>query len=332
MMEQRLQEIENEDFDETEMDEFGDFEEDAASQSVGNTHSEKSFKQGQKDRMNALEQRSVKKYRDTHVDERKKQAEEIHYQRYYQRKSASRENMDNRNGPNFKENAQIDSHQFQGEEIINKNGRLSMGEPQVADEGLEETINEDNGIRYTINSIGQQEFIDDDGNRYIYQDFTGPMNTQMRATQRDQLKHEKEMRDTENKSIYQSKIEEQHKVKLHEIANKANKRQYPYGTNYSQKNEDANLNYNSKNQIKHKKVTAEILNKLLKDKTAKEEYLTSQPDNTKRIFKNNEVNRLHRNMGDGELHKASTRALLIVSGIIEENKSPLKSKSTDPRE
>jgi hypothetical protein len=337
MMEQRMEEIENEDFDETEMDEFGDFEEDAASQSVGNTQSERSFKQGQKDRMNALEQRSVKKYRDTHVDERRKQAEELHYQRYNQKQNASGEKVSKRNGTNFKENAQIDSQQFQGEEVLDINGRQSLGEPLVADEGLEETINEDNGIRYTINSIGQQEFIDDDGNRYIYQDFTGPMNTQMRAAQRDQLKHEKEIRDGENKSIYQSKVEEQHKVKLREIANKGSKRQYPYGTNYSQKKEDVNLNHNSKNQIKHKKVTAEILNKLLKDKTAKEEYLVSQPDNTKRIAKNHEVDRLYKdrqykNIEDGDTHKASTKAFLRVSEIIAEKKAPLKSKSTDPRE
>lgn len=126
----------------------------------------------------------------------------------------------------------------------------------MADEGINESIIDDNGIRYTINSVGQQEFIDDDGNRYVYQEFTGPMNTQMRAEQRDILKQEKEIVEKQIKSKLQSKVEGQLKAKLLEIANKGNQRQFPYGTNYSEKKEDVK----SSNKITYKKVTKEVSN------------------------------------------------------------------------
>ena len=125
----------------------------------------------------------------------------------------------------------------------------SMEEPLVADEGINETMIDDNGIRYTINSVGQQEFIDEEGNRYVYQEFTGPMNTQLRAAQRDMMKKEKE-----EKVKVHSKADEKHKAKLLEIANKGNQRQFPYGTNYSQKKDDAQM----VNKIKYKKVTKEV--------------------------------------------------------------------------
>lgn len=126
----------------------------------------------------------------------------------------------------------------------------------MADEGINESIIDDNGIRYTINSVGQQEFIDDDGNRYVYQEFTGPMNTQMRAEQRDILKQEKEIVEKQIKSKLQSKVEGQLKAKLLEIANKGNQRQFPYGTNYSEKKEDVKPS----NKITYKKVTKEVSN------------------------------------------------------------------------
>lgn len=115
MMEQRFEEVESEgDFDETAMDEFGDFEfeDDEASRSARNTHSERSFRQEQKSRMTALEQRSVKKYADTHVEERKKQAEDLHYQRYSQKQAMPADKGMKAYNPSHKDNNQRDSAQF----------------------------------------------------------------------------------------------------------------------------------------------------------------------------------------------------------------------------
>lgn len=82
------------------------------------------------------------------------------------------------------------------------------------------------------------------------------MNTQMRAAQRDMLKQEKEIVEKQIKSKHQSRVEGQHKAKLLEIANKGNQRQFPYGTNYSEKKEDVKAN----NKITYKKITKEVRN------------------------------------------------------------------------
>ena len=71
------------DFQEDAIDEFEDYEQDEDSRSARRTESEKSFADAQKQRMTNIESRTVKKYRDTSVEERKKQAEVKHYQRLY---------------------------------------------------------------------------------------------------------------------------------------------------------------------------------------------------------------------------------------------------------
>jgi len=74
---------ESEDFQEDAIDEFEDYEQDEDSRSARRTESEKSFAAEQKQRMTGLNSRSIKKYRDSSVEERRKQAEVKHYQRIY---------------------------------------------------------------------------------------------------------------------------------------------------------------------------------------------------------------------------------------------------------
>jgi hypothetical protein len=126
MMEERFEDFESEDFDETGMDEFGDFdfEEDGASRSARNTQSERSFRQDQKSRMTALEQRSVKKYADTHVEERKKQAEDLHYQRYSQKQTMPVDKAAKVYIPSYKDNTHRDSAQLVSKILISTYFRL----------------------------------------------------------------------------------------------------------------------------------------------------------------------------------------------------------------
>lgn len=92
---------------------------------------------------------------------------------------------------------------------------------------------EQDGVRYTINTVnGNQEFIDEDGNRYIYHDITGGINTEMRAAQREQLRQEKLYHQAEQAMLKKQRQEERHRAKVEKIANKGNSRAFPYGTNY----------------------------------------------------------------------------------------------------
>lgn len=92
---------------------------------------------------------------------------------------------------------------------------------------------EQDGARYTINTVnGNQEYIDEDGNRYIYHDITGGINTEMRAAQREQTRQERLYHEAEKAMMKRQRKEERHRAKVEKIANKGNSRAFPYGTNY----------------------------------------------------------------------------------------------------
>lgn len=309
---------ESEDFDETEMDEFGDFEEDEVVISARNTESVRSFRDIQKDKMINVEQRSINKFRGTAVQNKENLEKKSYYTRLNKtatKKKTSKEGAITQNKGLMNDSPQRrvyqDTEEFD-QNIINRKfpedkGTNDPEEPPVADEGYEEEpIIEAQESGYIYNSVtGQQEYVDEDGNIFMINDFIGPMHTKIRAEERDQVKLEKEIQEQELEVEKQRKIEEKHKEITTVIAEKGRSRVFPYGLNYSKNPpaESANekLEIESDRKVKFKKIDSKTLNSILKDKRAKEDYLipTEQKKGPK-VSKNKEVERLYK---AGESHQ-----------------------------
>lgn len=128
-------------------------------------------------------------------------------------------------------------------------------------------------VKYTINTVnGQQEIVDENGNRYIYHDGTSAVNTELRAAQRDQIRQERQSHEEQQKAEKIRKEHQKHKAITDQIANKGNTRTYPYGLNYSEKKHDLDETEVFVPQNQYKKVTRKALNKFLNDNKVKDEY------------------------------------------------------------
>jgi hypothetical protein len=261
--EQHFEAPDSEDFDDQAIDEFGDFIEDEASQSAHRTNSERSFAAIQRERMTDIQTRTIKNKNDDSAGY--KPMRNQGNVKKYQRQEDTEEFVDG----NFKkaQNEGMDD--------------LEVPEENSAVEGEEgQQVFEIDDVRYTINTInGKQEIVDELGNRYIYHDGTGAVNTELRAAHRDQLKQERAEIERQEMESQKKLFEQRHKAKLDQIANKGKNRAFPYGLNYSEKKEEVEAGIRIA-QPQYKKVTREILNKLIENKSIKDEYV--RPTNTSR--------------------------------------------------
>lgn len=215
--EQHFEAPESEDFDDQAIDEFGDFIEDEASQSARQTNSEKSFAAIQKERMTDIQKRTIKRNNEN-------------------------EHKPMRNQGNLKKYQQEEDTEEFAEEKFGKNGIDGLEVPaenSVAEGENGQQVFEIDDVRYTINTVnGKQEIVDELGNRYIYHDGTGAVNTELRAAHRGQIKQEREEIERQEREAERKLMEQKHKAKLEQIANKGKNRAFPYGLNYSEKNEE----------------------------------------------------------------------------------------------
>lgn len=176
-------------------------------------------------------------------------------------------------------------------------------EPMVADEGYQEETPEGHPEgtepHYIFNSeTGEQEFIDAEGNRYVYAetDFDGPIHTKMRAEERDQVRYEREMQSQQEKFEKERAKQERHRVKVAAIAEKSRSRAFPYGLNYSENAGAAQQEVEDvENQIVYKKIDSESLKAIIQDKNKKDAYLIPSGPKKQRVARNQEVERLFKN-------------------------------------
>lgn len=239
-------------------------------------------------------------------------------------------------GSPFRQEKQ-DTEEFAQEDIqrdfVNRGAPNPTDANEVAEEGqyvdeFGRPVYEQDDVRYTIETTdGKQQFIDEHGNIYIYHNGTGPVNTELRAAQREQMRQERAYLESQIQQKQKQMEEERHRAKLEEIANKGKSRAFPYGTNYSQKKEDLNKNALQVNNPQYKKITSQDLNQAITDKSIKEKFLMplTKPT-TQRKASKPELDRLYKSND-----KHQCKAFLKVYEEKINQKSPKKERKGSPK-
>lgn len=307
--------------------------------------------------MSALENRSVKKHNDHHSH--KGQTNGDHYGAHLKPSDARRavsygkssspsqsagiksttqyQNATTKQGASPFRQEKQDTEEFAEQDIQRDYVHRDVHNPtdvnEVAEEGqyVDEygrPIYEEDDVRYAIEGAdGKQQFIDEHGNIYIYHNGTGPVNTELRAAQREQMRQEREYLESQIQQKHRQREEERHRAKLEEFANKGKSRAFPYGTNYSQKKEDVNQNELHVDHPHYKKITPEGLNQAIADKSIKEKFLMPlTKSTTKRKASKPELDRLSKSKD-----KHQCKAFLKVYEDTLNKQSPKKERKGSPK-